>query len=251
MKFSKFLFCAGLVWATFGAWADAGNTLVTFSTKGPDVYADGKPAADGEWYALCWSPTASFGGITSTCQAANEGEKVLLVAPLAEGGRCPTVVFQLDSKTAPKSGNYFIYMLDTRDVNGKAAKAGANNLPITLNAVIATEAKAACPKDGAAAQVTATGAALASADTWAASDVSDVPAPLIKAFEISGEKAVITVSGLVPSVRYNVFAGETPDAITETPVSLPATGTADAADVKFVLDADKGKFFRIGRQPIK
>ena len=55
MKFSKFCFTLATAVFAAGAFADAANVLISFSTTA-DTYADGTPVKDGEWYALCWSP---------------------------------------------------------------------------------------------------------------------------------------------------------------------------------------------------
>ena len=130
--------------ATFaaGAFADARNVLISFSTDGSETYADGAPVLPGEWYALCWSPRETFGGITLDFKPVVEGDKILILAPLAEKGRCPETIFEVDSADVPKgNGNYFVYVLDTRDVDGNVAKSDDNgdvSVPsTTMNGAVA------------------------------------------------------------------------------------------------------------------
>ena len=50
----KILFVFGAFALAFAATAEL-DTLITFSTKGPDTYLDGKTVMDGECYALVWT----------------------------------------------------------------------------------------------------------------------------------------------------------------------------------------------------
>ena len=251
MRYFRLLSCIAATFAASALFADAGNTLVTFSTVG-DFYADGTPVKDGEWYALCWSPNASFGGISNECEPVVAGDKIFLMAPLAENGCCPTVVFQIDSKVAPTDGNYFVYLFDTRGVDGKPSKS-VDGKPAIVSAAVATTAKAK-GGDGTSASTTVTNAKLSETAgggvAWGESkiDESKIGQPDIKSFRVEGDKVVIKVSNMHSSVLYNVFSGATPDTVTSTTLSLPIS--AEKNNVEFYLDKDQGKFFKVGRQPI-
>ena len=261
MKYSKILSCAAAAVAAASLFADVGNTLITFSTVA-DKYADGvTPVADGEWYALCWSEDGVFEGITSECEPADANDKIYLMAPLAKGGRCPTVVFQLDSKEAPTSGQYCIYLLDTRGVdadgnNTAPAKAGANRKPAIVRAAVATDATAGINGAVDSSMTTKTGAGLSKDDggvvAWGASaiDESKIGQPVIKAFKIEGEYAHITVENMHSSVLYNVFSGATPSSISTTPVSVPKSPD-NSNSAEFFVPKAEGQFFKVARQPIK
>lgn len=249
----RFRFLAGI--AAFAAasvaFADAGNTLVVFSTTG-DTYADGvTQVQDGEWYALCWSANETFGGISSECEPIVEGDRVLLAAPLAENGRCPTTAFQIDSKKAPTGGYYFVYLFDTRGVDGKPAKSSGGK-PALVNAAVATTAKSGVAKAGESAVVTNSGLAEnpEGGAAWGESAIDEavVGQPVVKAFRVVGDKAMITVSNLHPSVRYNVFTGSSPEDISSATLDVPVS--AEKNDLDIIVDKDKGRFFKIGRQPI-
>lgn len=143
---------------TLGVFADAANVLLTFSTCKFDRYADGHVVADGEWYALVWTTNNCFGGVKEDGTAAVEGDLVVLKAPLAKGGCCPTTVFQIDSARARElaGGNYAFVLFDTRDCE--------TGLP--------------CPKGGAlkvrdSALVTTFDIKLTVADTGTSYDCSD------------------------------------------------------------------------------
>lgn len=262
MKNIRFLVWVLVALSPLCVLADAGNTLITFSTKAPcagyagDTYVDGSVVRDGEWYALCWSANATFGGLTSACAPVAAGDRMLLTAPLAENGHCPAVVFQIDSAVAPKSGNYFIYLLDTRGVDGKVAKAGANGLPAIVNGVAVTTAKAqgaaaTAAKDAAVRKDETLTKDAQGAAAWGESavDAATVGQPVITSFRIEGDKAVIKVSNLNASVKYNIFTGATPSAIEKTTLQVPVS--SESNDATFYIDKEAGQFFKIGRQPLK
>lgn len=224
--------------------ADAGNALVTFSTKGPDRYADGSVVRDNEWYALVWSPNEVFGGLTSACIPVKDTDRLYLAAPLASAGRCPTTVFQIDSKTAPSGGNYFIYLLDTRDVNGAPTiNRGGDGLPLIVNGIAETSATGSGDADSALVTNSEV------AGDWSETDISAIGNPRITGFAIHGDRAIIKVSGMHPSVRYNVMSGSNLNEISTTVLNLPIS--AESNDVTFNIDKRDGNFFKIARQPLK
>ncbi len=120
--------------AATAAFAAANDVLVTFSTPGPDRYADGKPVMDGECYALCWSK--NFDGFAINSDGTATGGEVVLFAPLAKAGCCPKVVFEVDAdKFDAKgyaNGKWAVYLLDTRrfttNADGKLSVSLAGNL---------------------------------------------------------------------------------------------------------------------------
>ena len=70
--------------AAFPLLAGQDNLLATFSTKGPDCYADGTVVKDGECYALVWTHTnAVFQGITVDGKAvgSQDENRVLCIVP--------------------------------------------------------------------------------------------------------------------------------------------------------------------------
>ena len=114
--------------------ADQGSILATFSTKGPDCYADGTVVKDGECYALVWTLTnAVFRGISVDGKAvgSQDDNRVLCIAPLAKGGRCPDVVVEVPAVLADRyagAGTFSLHLLDTRRADGTpgGVSAGVN-----------------------------------------------------------------------------------------------------------------------------
>jgi len=252
MKISRFLSFALACACAASVFADAANTLISFSTKAPsgsypgDTYADGKTVLDGEWYALVWSPDGAFGGITIAGEPARAGDRVILMAPLAKGGCCPYVVFQLDSASADAktTGRYAVYLLDTRSADGsKVAAKGANGRPVLMNGSKEASVYAAAAATAGGAQQTSGSGTVAWGETAVG---ADVPAPVIKAFEIAGDRAKITVEGLVPGVKYNVKMGKSVEKLDTYGLAVPQT----AENAQFNIDKKDAQFFQVVREPL-
>ena len=244
MKFIKSAAFACSVALATGAFADAGNTLITFSTQA-DKYADGTSVKDGEWYALCWSGDGDFDGITADCKPVAEAEKIFLMAPLAKDGRCPTTVFQLDSKVAPTTGKYYVYLLDTRTASGDLA-AAVGGKPVAASAQNLTVEGTA---SGDRSITVKTGVATTAANFAETALPADAATPVIEKFDIIGTKAHIQVSGMHPALQYNVKAGATVDKIDQLN-DAPMQGDPKGVN-NFVVDKDLGNFFKVVRQPLK
>ena len=98
------------------ALAAANDALIAFSTPGVDTYADGTPVLDGECYALVHLD-AGEAGFSLAADGTATGGEIVLAAPVAKGGRCPKVMFEVDAKdveTKYKGGSWRVYLLDTR-----------------------------------------------------------------------------------------------------------------------------------------
>ena len=247
MQFKRFGVMLAAAAFAAGVFADAANVLISFSTKA-DYYADGEtPVRDGEWYALCWSANATFSGLDLNCEPIDKNDRVLVLAPLAKDGRCPYVVFQVDSKKAPTGGNYFVYLLDTRDVEGKPSKAAVGRR-IPANVVngsakvdgFTASATTASVGNVSGANVAATTAS-ATGSSVAVSDWQAVK-PKITAFVVNGSTVDITVTGIMGGVEYEVVMGQTPSKLESYELPTQSgTGTIEFIDIP-VNDA---KFFSV------
>ena len=97
----------------FAAVAPDADTI-TFSTVGPDTYADGVTVVeDGECYALVWSQDGEFEGIRADGQPVDSSDKVAFIGGFAKDGKCPTVVFSIPTGYV-NGGVFDVYLLDTR-----------------------------------------------------------------------------------------------------------------------------------------
>ncbi len=240
---NKLLTAACALALSLAAFAAQNDALVTFSTKGPDRYADGTTVLDGECYALCWSP--DFANFAIRADGTAEGGAVVLKAPVAKGGRCPTVTFQVSADSVASryaGGSWAVYLLDTRRfaADGTATVAGASAKAVNTTGLVA----AASVGSGSLGSV----AAGAGATSELAAGV-EVPQPQITGIRIVDGNVYVSVKGTVPFLSYGLTEGATPDAVTEA-VGEAAPGKVSAEnEVILVAPAkDGGAFFKVGRK---
>ncbi len=252
MKFMKLGVVLAAATFAVGAFADAANVLISFSTDGSETYADGNSVQVGEWYALCWSPRETFGGLDINCEPVTAGDLVVEVGPHAKqlsNGKvgCLPYLFQIDSKEAPIGGNYFVYLLDTRTVkNGAFVVADKNEetgLPANVNgAFVAKNYTASSTVGGNIAS------ASEAAAKWAESSVvGEVTTAKIESINVAGAKVEISVVGMMPGLMYNVKMGGTPSTLDDYVIEMPKTGSTTAT---FEADKENAKFFKVVRWPV-
>ena len=224
----KSLMAVLAVAATSVALAGQDNMLATFSTRGPDCYADGTVVKDGECYALVWTHTnAVFQGITVTGEAvgSQEENRVLCIAPLAKDGHCREVVVEVNKVLAD------LYAGVDSGVNGfSAAQEFTLSASEQIQSVSATNVELA-----------------ATASILPAS----IPQPKIKSIEVKDGIVRLTVARTSKLVRYGVSSGATPATLAADPDFAPQDGD-DAGDIVIEAPA-KGNsgFFSVGRAPLK
>lgn len=251
MKLKALLFSAVAIFS-LGVLADAANVLVTYSSKPVDHYADGRPVADGEWYALVWTPkleggdqeARKFGGLKSDCTPMVEGDEIVMKAPLAKDGHCPCAVFQVDSDDFEAkgyaSGWFAVILLDTRDEAGKPAT-NANEM-VVHNAAISTsdtiEVTVGTPVDRQ--EVASIGEGY-----W------DIPMPVIIGINPSvvetdtGREYVdLTVSNVIKRCAYKVWMGESLDKMETFELKEFDDINADTT-VPYHVEKKNSGFFRI------
>ena len=237
--------------ATGAALAGQDNLLATFSTKGPDRYADGTVVKDGECYALVWTKAgATFAGITVTGEAAGDQDlnRVLCVAPLAKDGHCREVVVEVNKLVAVQwanGGTFSLHLLDTRKADGTPGglEAGVNGYGTAQEFSLAAKSAA----DGVQAGV-ATNAALAATATILP---ASIPQPKIKSIEVKDGIVRLTVERTSRLMRYGVSSGTTPTGLAADSDFAPKDGD-DLGDIVIEAPA-KGSsgFFSVGRAPLK
>lgn len=265
MKFSKLCFMLATATFAVGAFADASNLLVSFYST-DDYYADGTQVLPGEWYALCWSPRTEFGGITYDFQPAVEGDKVFSMMPrakrYADGNvGCEYSIFQIDSSKVPSGGNYFVYLLDTRNADGTAVAKETKNedgmlVPDTMLSGASVSgsftATAFNGKKAKRRKAVASNVAASRVGTWDESALpSDVKTPRIVDFKVVNDATVrISVADMMPGVKYNVKMGASPSGMTSYRLQAPKTVAVEGETVPFEVSSEDAKFFQIIRQPI-
>ena len=228
MKLTKFCAFSAAILAVSLAFADAANVRYVFSTVGPDKYADGTTVLDGERYALVAVPKGQeFGGFNADCTAAREGDKVLTLAPFAEGGRLTPTLFQADEVDA-EGKDLKVFLLDTRTSVTTVPGRDTPVSKLVLNgAVEITDASVA-----------------ASTGTAAITGDSSLINPTIEDFEIEGDKAKITVGNVRPGLTYKVQSGLDRSGLIGNPeISSNADGT-----ITLTVDKDEAAFFSVTAQ---
>lgn len=226
-----------------GACAFAGidNVVVTFSTKGPDKYADGEKVVDGEVYALVWVANDAengFAGLDANGDLLDKDHnKILLKAPVAKDFHCPNIQFEIDAdyyqSAGLKNGQLFVYLMDTRrfqmDDNGIVKDADehpivasvgdtsklVNGYGAATDAIICDQFAAANLSKSAEAGVTAA--------------VPEKGKQLkIKDIKLVEGNVWIYVSGSLQSMRYGVKMGKMPNELNKKNVKeLYGSGNDD------------------------
>ena len=244
MNMKQILLTATILAGAF-AFAAANDTVLVFSTQGPDTYGDGTRVLDGERYALVWvKDGTAFAGLTADCKPLADTTKVIAVAPLAKGGKCPETVFEIDADYAEtlKGGSFALYLLDTRVENGQLASAsrrdadGTAELPTSVNATgaVSLGGDTVGTGTGSVGSVKAGAVSLATVGVY-----TEVAAPTIATMEVKGEKIELKVSGMVENHDYFVVPGATPSAFKSALATQPVGDT-------FTFDAPKGAtFFKV------
>ncbi len=256
-KFIAICACAASVWA-FGA---ANDVILTFSSKGPDTYADGTQVLDRECYALVWIPNGSTGfAIAADGTEVDPAQgKIVLTLPVAKGGRCPTIAFQLGAGVADKytNGEWALYLLDTRKVaaNGKVTLAGVvNGRAKAVNAaglVTSGSVKAKNTRDDNDTAPASLKAGASAASAGVASVVpANAPKPEIKGIKVEGGYVYVTVANTAPYLQYNLTAGDTPSTISEERAAETPVNGSESVDEEIILVTpakEGGGFFRVER----
>ena len=226
--------------AALFAVAAQNDIVVTFSTPGPDKYADGSSVLDGECYALCWSK--DFAKFAITADGRGENGDVVVAAPVAKGGRCPTVMFEVDAESANTKyagGKWAVYLLDTRvfSADGKVALSGKAKRVNTVGRV--GEAFAAV--NG----ISSKSAADASATREIASGV-DVAKPEITGIRVVDGFVYVTVKQTVPFLAYGISESSQLGGADAPAGDAVAGGFAKGDEITLVAPAKQsGSFLQI------
>lgn len=211
MKKIMFLITGLLATAAF---AGMNNVVVTFSTQGPDKYADGSTVLDGECYALVWTPDgAEFAGINADGSAV-ASNKVVIAAPIAKGGRCPQVQFQIDEeyrKANFPGGTWSVVLLDTRRYKVDAQGFITSEVDSVGN-------KKCVSGYGKVATLGNEAFASANAETGSADAKAAIAAGSVKITGIKPDGDNVIITAVAPAgARVGLSTGLTPDSIAPVP----------------------------------
>jgi len=241
------------------AFAAQNDVVITFSTPGPDTYADGvTKVVDGECYALVWTKAGcAFPGFLADGTVASDDARVVRVSACAAGGRCPPTIFQVgvEEAAALAGGSYGVYLLDTRNAAGVPMgvrrDAAGKSVPAAVNGYGAiADASTELERIGVTTSKRVSAAQRVQATSVSAVP-TDAPQPVVKSVRVENGKVYVTVADTVPYLQYNVSQGATPDAVgksaADVNVATPAQG---AADREIVIEAPangSSGFFRVNR----
>lgn len=224
------------------AFAGADKDLnISFSTPGPDQYADGTTVLDNEYYALVWTP-------------ANGGEQTIVCAvKAAKNGKCVPVLFTVDAETY-KEGTFGVYLLDTRvfatDENGDTKVTGlAGKFDADSQNVKVAVADGIVSSEGAI--VTADAAKGVSADGYDLAAL-EVPAPRVTKIEVENANVVVTVADTVPFVAYTLQAGSDVKKEFSVPPAATCANGNKGGEIKLVTPKEPGaQFFKVSTTTVK
>lgn len=248
----KLMTMIGAAGLALTACAAINDSLLAFSTIGPDKYADGTTVLDGECYALVWTKSgAEFGGIAADGTAVADTDEIVLVAPVAKDGHCPYVLFQVDAAFASShaNGSYGVYLLDTRvkAADGATKPAGVkdgkaslvNGYGLTTKATQLGSATAGAAKaeekESEGGQVVAAGAAAP----------KDVPQPKITSIKIEEDYVKLTVQNLPGYMR--VTSGADISASDTQGAAQATDGASDEVILYAPKAAGTSGFFKVIR----
>ncbi len=221
----KLTMTLGVAGLALASWAAVNDTLIAFSTPGPDTYLDGTTVKDGECYALVWSADGVFEGVKADGTAVDPNDRVVLVAAAAKDGRCPDMVYQIDADEAKAlaDGQYGVYLLDTRRTVNGATVVGLNKETGALDYVksYASAVDGVKTTTGAIASASAAQAVGGTATAYV-----EVAKPVV-AIEVKAATIRLTVTGMSPVADYWVVKGTNLKNVSEKIADVPADGVVD------------------------
>ena len=255
-----------LAFAVFPMIASASvqDKVARFSTPGPDCYADGTLVADGECYALVWSPKgATFAGFNADGTAISANDRVVFAASLALEGKCRDSLFQIpaDEYAELEGGEWAVCLVDTRMANGVPAGV-ANNAPLRVNrwGAVRNEVKIstastlvldsiAAPKAGGRSLLAAAAPSEAGVCAGTLSAVPDsVKPPTITGLDVldSGE-VWLEVADTVPFLSYTIISGSEPGNLQEDGCAEVVDGTSGGKIFIGTAQSSDCRFFKVKR----
>ena len=187
------------------------DVFVSYSTPGPDRYADGSPVHNGECYALvCTKRGSVFAGFTAAGTVSSpETDDIAVIAPAALDGHCRPVVFGLPRAyvDAHRTDTWSVQLLDTRNAAGLPVGL-VNGVPGRINGSGPVDGTVTLDGGGRIAFGRADGPAQASLASALPPEL--VPQPIITDIAVRDGRVVLSVDDTVPFVTYDVSGAETP-----------------------------------------
>ena len=245
------------------------DKLLRFSTIGPDRYADGSVVADGECYALVWSPKGSaFAGFNADGTAVSANDRVVLAAPLAQDGKCRDAIFQVPAAEYEelKGGEWAVCLVDTRNVYGVPAGV-LDGKPLRVNRwglvqtgvmveepskmAAATSSRGLLATSGGTRSGASDGGLGETALPVRANNLSAVPPnltpPQITEIEVGDGEVWLGVKDTVPYLSYTIISGSEPGNLKTDYFSEVVDGEEDAEIAIGTVKSPARRFFKVKR----
>ena len=219
--------------ASAAVFAGMNDLMISFSTPGTDMYADGTPVLDGECYSLVYTWE-------------DGSQEVVLSYAGAKDGKCPLVIFKIKEDEAVKytGGSWGVFLVDTRVFEeGKApVVAGIDQttgLPKNVNAKASvTDPIVVSGSVGTTANASAGVAA-------GAYDLSGIPQPKVTGIKVVGAKVFVTVTDTVPFVGYTLQCGDDVMNFAVPEDSKPSNGSTGGEITLATAKKDGAQFFKV------
>lgn len=249
------------------AFSGINDYVAAFSTTGPDRYADGSIVADGECYALVWSPKGStFAGFNADGTAVSSADRVVLVGALAKDGKCRDALFQIPAEEYEelKGGEWAVCLVDTRRANGVPVGVGANGAPQRVNRWGIVNSGVKIEPSSASALTLASSLKSATRGLRVAAESEDfddgacagvlsvvpdsVKPPIITGLDVldSGE-VWLEVADTVPFLSYTIISGSEPGNLQEDGCAEVVDGKSGGKILIGTAQSSTCRFFKVTR----
>ena len=208
------------------------DSLIYFSTPGPDKYADGSEVLTNECYTLV--------GLDA------DGSKVVEINyATKEKGRCSPVIYSVDAAKAAKCASWDVYLNDTRAIGDDGATLGDPAGPDENNKLKSSNAKA---RVAATVSVSGTFGSASATEGVSAGGYDLVGAgvqnPRVTRIDPQGDEVHIFVADTVPFVGYTLVTGN--DTLNFSAPDAKGTNGNLNQDIEFVVPKKgNAQFFKI------
>ena len=223
------------------------------ATHGPDYYSDGDLVAEGECYALVYTnPGAVFAGFRADGSLADPAtSEVVMVLPMAKGGRCRQTLCVVPRTFANRrrTGVWELFLLDTRTAAGAPAGVDADGQLRRVNSWGRTDASISFTTSAYSTQAAKQMAVLQESFATMANVPStlpeDVRTPRIAGISVDGDRVSLEVADTEPYLTYDVAGADRLDR--EMAEGAAVRKRDGVADGKMVIEADgaQARFFKV------
>ena len=194
----KLLFTLAALATASTLMADLSKLTLSFSTPGPDTYADGTPVAVGETYLLVHvaNPAEPFAGVRMDRTLVNPADTIATTGTAVEGSKCGFKAIEYPAEMFSEGGGWLLVLLDTRNDAGVPGGLVAEYGAQPLGAAASRSSTTLQTLGGAGTTVAAGSAARLPAEAPGA--------PAIEELAVAGNTASLRIAGFADNVLYQV-----------------------------------------------